>query len=44
LLLAVAITPLGLFAGGWRAHLPRLTPGVLAGTGTGTGAGAGATT
>ncbi len=38
LLLAVAITPIALYAGGRRAHLPRLTPGVLA------GAGAGATT
>jgi len=38
LLLAVAITPLDLFTGGRRAHLPRLAPGVL------TGAGAGATT
>ena len=33
LLLAVAITPIGLFAGGRRAHLPHLTPGVLAGAG-----------
>jgi hypothetical protein len=40
LLLAVAITPLGLFRRARRAHLPRLTPGVL----TGAGAGAGATT
>ena len=39
MLLAVAITPLSLFKGR-RAHLPRLTPGVL----TGASAGAGATT
>jgi hypothetical protein len=38
MLLAVAITPLGLFRVARRAQLPRLTPGVL------TGAGAGATT
>jgi len=38
LLLAVAITPIGLFRGGRRAHLPRLTPGVLAGAGAGAGA------
>ena len=42
MLLAVAITPLGLFRGARQAHLPRLTPGVL--TGAGAGAGAGATT
>jgi alpha-1,6-mannosyltransferase len=40
MLLAVAITPLGQFTGGRRAHLPRLTPGVLTGTGAGAGAGA----
>ena len=38
MLLAVAITPIALYAGRRRAHLPRLTPGVLA------GASAGATT
>jgi hypothetical protein len=38
LLLAAAITPVALYAGGRRAHMPRLTPGVLA------GASAGATT
>jgi hypothetical protein len=32
MLLAVAITPLWQFTGGRRPHLPRLTPGVLAGT------------
>ena len=37
LLLAVAITPLTLFTGGRRAHLPRLTPGVLTGAGAGAG-------
>jgi alpha-1,6-mannosyltransferase len=42
MLLAVAITPLGQFASGRRASLPRLTPGVL--TGAGANAGAGATT
>jgi hypothetical protein len=35
MLLAVAVTPLGQFTGGRRAHLPRLTPGVLTGTGAG---------
>jgi alpha-1,6-mannosyltransferase len=35
LLLAVAITPLSLLTDGRRAHLPRLTPGVLAGAGAG---------
>jgi hypothetical protein len=35
MLLAVAITPLGQFRSGRRAHLPRLTPGILAGTGAG---------
>jgi alpha-1,6-mannosyltransferase len=35
MLLAVAITPLGLFTGGRRTHLPRLSPGVLAGAGAG---------
>jgi hypothetical protein len=39
MLLAVAITPLGLFTARRRSQLPRLTPGVL----TGAGAGAGAT-
>jgi hypothetical protein len=43
LLLAVAITPIGQFTGGRRAHLPRLAPGVLAGTAS-AGTGAGATT
>jgi alpha-1,6-mannosyltransferase len=38
MLLAVAITPLGQFTGGRRAHLPRLTPGVLTGTSAGAGA------
>ena len=38
MLLAVAITPIGLFSLGRRTHLPHLTPGVL------TGAGAGAAT
>ncbi len=33
LLLAVAITPIGQFASERRAHLPRLTPGVLSGAG-----------
>jgi alpha-1,6-mannosyltransferase len=35
MLLAVAITPLAQFTEGRRAHLPRLTPGVLAQTGAG---------
>ena len=35
MLLAVAITPLGQFTPVRRTHLPRLTPGVLAGTGAG---------
>ncbi len=35
MLLAVAITPLAQFVPARRAHLPRLTPGVLAGTGAG---------
>jgi hypothetical protein len=35
MLLAVAITPLAQFTGGRRAHLPRLTPGVLTGTSAG---------
>ena len=35
MLLAVAITPLGQFTPVRRAHLPRLTPGVLAGSGAG---------
>ncbi len=35
MLLAVAITPLAQFTSGRRAHLPRLTPGVLAGRGAG---------
>jgi alpha-1,6-mannosyltransferase len=38
MLLAVAITPIGLFSLGRRTHLPHLSPGVL------TGAGAGAAT
>jgi len=33
MLLAVAITPLGLFSVGRRTHLPPLTPGVLTGAG-----------
>jgi alpha-1,6-mannosyltransferase len=35
MLLAVAITPLGQFTPVRRTHLPRVTPGVLAGTGVG---------
>ena len=35
MLLAVAITPLGLFRGAYRPSLPRLSPRVLAGTGAG---------
>lgn len=36
MLLAVAITPLGLFSARRRTNLPHLTPGVLAGAGAGT--------
>jgi hypothetical protein len=38
MLLAVAITPLGQFKSARPARLPRLTPGVLAGTGAGASA------